>query len=147
MNEENYLRIKAAPSTLIVFSCMTLPFFLGFVWLYFFWLPDITPVLVTGASTILTYFWWQRFLLEIDEKSLSYRTFFGGTQQIALDNIDAVVHRVDFRSRGIRPPVRLEVFAQGNKAKSAIDINLKVFSLKDIARVNAALKPFLQHKH
>jgi hypothetical protein len=146
VNEEKQLRIKAATSTLIVFSCMTLPFFFFFLWLYFFRRSDIAPVLITGVLSILVYFWWQSFLLEIDMRSLSYRTLFGGTRQIDLGNIGAVVHKVDFTSRGTRPPIRLEVFARGDKAKPAFDINLKVFSLQDIARIDSVLEPFIQHK-
>lgn len=62
-----------------------------------------------------------------------------------MDDIGKVVHGVDYKSRGIRPPIRLEVFARDNKRNAAFDINLKVFMLQDIARMDEVLKPFIVH--
>jgi len=146
MNHENDITIRAAVSTLVVFSLMTLPFCLGFLWLHLFRGLEALPALLTGALWLLACLWWQRFRLQIDPHALSYRTLFGGTRQVRLADIDRVVHAVDFRSRGFRPPIRLEVFSR-ESAHRAFDINLKVFSLEDIRRVNTILKPYISAGH
>lgn len=146
MSEQKCLEIGAALSTLMVFLCMTLPFFLGFVWLYVFRHAQIGPVILTGTPCALVVLWWRSFRLETDEKSISYRTLFGGTRRLSFGEIGDVLHEVDFRSRGFRPPIRLEVYALRNRSKPAFDINLKVFSLDDVARINEALAPFIAHR-
>jgi hypothetical protein len=40
--------------------------------------------------------------------------------------------------------MRLEVFAMEDKRKAAFDIKLKVLTLRDVARVEAMLRPFIE---
>ena len=145
MDDKKSLEVRAGLSTLIVFLCMTLPFFLLFAWLYVFRRAEVGPVVLAGGLCVLVVLWWRSFRLEIDETSISYRTLFGGTRRLSLSDVAHVVHIVDFRSRGFRPPIRLEVYARQSQSRPAFDISMKVFTLGDVARIDGALAPFIAH--
>lgn len=85
--------------------------------------------------------WVRCFLLKISDGVLVYRTLFGGTKRVKIADIEEASFETGgsgFANR-LRPMVRLAVRPQKTAGLPPFDINLKVFSRRDIQELLGVL--------
>lgn len=133
-------RATAALSTLIVFEVFAIPLLLLALYDAIVRHTDWGGVTVAGSMAILIFAWWRSFLLEIGDGYLKYRSLFSHPPRILLDDIESATRKVEVRSRGVRPPNRIEIRAVSAGKKVEFDINMKAFSLSAIRHIEDVLK-------
>lgn len=138
---EEVVHAKASPSMLIVVGVFAMPLLVLSAsnalehkggW-------DSTVMIVVLCFVIFA--WWRSFSIIIDQHTLIYKTLFSSRKEIKLSDVSRVVRTVEARSKGVRPPNRLEIYGRINGSEIEFDINLKVFRIVDVRKIEARLLP------
>jgi hypothetical protein len=122
------------------------------LWLVVYFVrPSPEPLLVAGLCACilaLSFVWISRFQIILSDESICYRTLFGGTRSLGLSDIERAdievgMDELTYRDQlfRLRPMVRLVIKPYPSSGKSPMDINLKIFSRRDIDRVLDFLGP------
>jgi hypothetical protein len=140
MNKE-VTRARASPSTLIILEAFTMPLFALYLFLALERHAGWGGFIVVGILCLLIFSWWGSFSVTIDQNTLVYTTFFSSRKEIKLNDISSVVRKTLLKSKGIRPSNRIEVYGNINGQAVEFDINLKVFRIEDVRKIEARLLP------
>lgn len=100
----------------------------------------LLPFLVCAVAWFFSIVWLVSFRVGVSTNSLSYRSLFGGNRVLRLADIRSIIRESGVRQYGdrFRPFVRLVVTTVSDGQR--IDINLKVFSTRDIQMLIQGLK-------
>lgn len=138
MNDQS-IRVTASPSMLLIFACFAVPIFLLFLYGAVISHAGWGGAAITGTLCALIFVWWRMFLLEISDGELVYRSL-SQHRKIKLTDLRHVVRKIDLISHGNRPPNRLEIHGVTNGGANDFDINMKVFRLQDVRKIEAFFK-------
>lgn len=97
--------------------------------------------ILIAVLCLVIFAWWRSFSISIDENTLVYKTLFSSRKEIRLSDVSRVVRTVEVRSKGVRPPNRLEIYGCSGGSEIEFDINLKVFRMSDVKKIEARLLP------
>jgi hypothetical protein len=139
------VRARAAVSMLIIFEAFAVPLFLLFVYVGFNRNAGWNGAMITAGCCLFILAWWRSFHLIIDNEVLIYKALFLSRKKIRLSDITHVVRKVDFISRGVRPPNRMEIYGRVDGRLVEFDINMKVFRFEDVQKIELALKPAIEN--
>lgn len=104
------------------------------------------PVVVVCACPLIYFLLWLgSFRITILESTLSYRTLFGGTLAVPLNEIEKAEIKVNAAGKGC-PVWQLILWPMPTTQKKPIIINMKVFSKADLNRVFDVLGGKLETK-
>jgi hypothetical protein len=130
---------RAALSTLLIFesfavviTCLFL--YAGFV-RHVGWGGTIVGLVLCASIFI----WWRAFLVTVDDYELRYKSLFTSEKIIKLGNITKAFRTVEFRSKGNRPPIRIEIYGTIDGKEMSFDINLKPFPLAEVRKLEQLL--------
>lgn len=126
---------RAALSTLLIFESFAVVITCLFLYAGIVRHVGWDGVIVGLVLCAVIFAWWRAFIVEIDDDELRYKSLFVSKKVIKLGNITKAVRRIDFRSKGIRPPIRIEISGTVDGKEVNFDINLKPFPLVDVTRL------------
>ena len=130
--------MRAAPSTLIIFEAFTVPLLGLYLFLALERHAGWTGVIVLVGLCLLIFVWWRSFNMTIDQHTLVYTTLLS-SHEIKLSDISHTVRKTLLKSKGIRPPNRIEVYGNINGTPVEFDINMRVFRIEDVRKIEARL--------
>jgi hypothetical protein len=149
MSAPQELCLRASGSSYVVFGLMGgVPLLLSlFIAQYreaMFWQASVLCFLVTAVFFV----WLASFRLELSENIISYRTLFGGSCSLQLNEIAKVEIKAgsfDYSDR-LKPTIRLIITPIPSVMKPPIVVNMKVFRREDMSelleRLNSKLRDY-----
>ncbi len=138
---QSTFRLRGAKSSLVILETLVLvPF--GICLAAAFRQPGmwIACALLLAAG-IFIFLWFESIVIEVKDGQLRYRSLFGGTKLLSMDEIKETRLEVGiqkYRDR-FRPPYRLVVVPRSHVGVAPFDINLRIFSRRDIENLVALL--------
>jgi hypothetical protein len=131
-------RSRAALSTLIIFES----FAVGITCMFLY--AGIVRHVGWGGTIIglvlcaVIFIWWRAFFVAVEDDELRYRTLFA-SRAIRLGDITKAVRKMEFGSKGNRPPFRIEVYGTVEGKDVNFDVNLKPFPRAAVRKLEQLL--------
>ena len=143
---DNYAVFRACRSAYVLIGGFWFVLFLWSLYLAFHssfsqWQASIA----TGVVLLFLLVWLRTFEIRILDGVFCYRSLFGGTRVLKLEEIESAEIRIDLKSR-VGPVYKLILWPLPTTSSKQIVVNMKVFGKEDLHRVFDILGPKLKTK-
>jgi hypothetical protein len=139
MMKETKFCSRAALSTLLIFESFAVGITCLFLYVGIVRHAGWGGVVVGFILCAVIFIWWRSFFVAIDDDELRYRSLLVSEKIIKLRNITNAVRNTEFRRKGNRPPIRIEIYGTVEGKSVNFDINLKPFPLADVKELEQLL--------
>jgi hypothetical protein len=139
MMKETKFCSRAALSTLLIFESFAVGITCLFLYVGIVRHAGWGGVVVRFILCAVIFIWWRSFFVAIDDDELRYRSLLVSEKIIKLRNITNAVRKTEFRRKGNRPPIRIEIYGTVEGKSVNFDINLKPFPLADVKELEQLL--------